>query len=516
MENNKPKVNFSALLLGVAWFVIVVAIAILLSVNKAEAASYTQDFDGMATNDSISTLTNWSVVADGGSCQARTTFAQSAPNSMSCIDDDAIFAIDTQLGTWSTLSVYYSWYLNAGTFYDTPTRFQNAGGTQDLNITYREDGAIYFFDNTTGDVCGGNETVEVAGFNADNAWADFRIDINKTANTFSFYDGAGNLLMQRSCTFVDTIEEWENSGHGTQQTYIDDFEAYSDGSAPLAPGTGTRVTELVLPVDGSTTASTTVSFEVEYISDIPVPAEICIAISGTYQTLTPICNPITLTGTLTFSTTTVLTTGEPYTWFAFLADEDGQVLDQSDLNWFSVVTPQMSVPDFEDPNAISTHLALLGYTSTTTASSSPLNPQGIYCVEADTFFSTENLVYELCNLAIFLFVPPNFTVTSFNATVDNFKVRFPASLFYNSYDAFHDGLAIASSTPFDMTLSLYGATTTIMSESIYEGILGEDTASNLRGLIGVFMWVLFAWGLIAQGSNWWAIVARGVNGLKSM
>jgi len=492
-KNNTP--NFSKALLSLVLLIIVWAIVGiflgLFNPVKAEAASYTQDFDGMATNDSISTLTNWSVVADGGSCQARTTFADSAPNSMSCIDDDAIFEIDTQLGAWSTLSVYYSWYLNAGTFYDTPTRFQDAGGAQDLTITYREDGAIYFFDNTAGDVCGGNETVEAAGFNADNTWADFRVDINKTANTFSLYDGLGTQLLTRSCTFVDTIEEWENAGHSTQQTYIDNFEAYSDGSAPIPPGVGTRVVEIISPIDGETTASTTVEFEVDYISDIPVPDRICFnIIDYTFgQSLVPLCQTITISGDLTFSTTTVLTTGHSYSVQVKIWDSENAVISQSNGSvFFSVVTPQMSIYDPSEGWGVPTSVGPITGTSTP-----------VLCEIIDT-----GIPRAFCNLAAFLFLPDQQALERLDAAYAHLESKRPLSILDEFSEAW-SGIDFTSkpSASFDWQLNFLGheQTIPIVSTTTFNGVWGDDSSGTIRGWIAVGLWVAMAFFLYRRVTN---------------
>jgi len=240
---------------------------------------------------------------------------------------------------------------------------------------------------------------------------------------------------------------------------------------PEVISTSTHIISLNSPSDGETTGATTVSFSVDYVSNIPIPDEICIAISGTFQNLEALCSTITSSGSLNFSTSTVLTSGQAYTWYAFIRGIENEIIDQSSLFWFSVVTPQQSVL----PSA--------------TTSTSTLDSLNLDC-DASNFVANS-----FCNLAVQLLIPSDSSVASLNNALNSLMLKQPFSAFKEFKDGWNNAVRNPTVANGGYTMVFQGENIPILSSSTVYSAIGETTTNNLRAYMSIALWIFFGVGM---------------------
>lgn len=510
------------LILSVTLMIIGVIFLVLGSAHQVHAETYIQNFDSLSTGalngqDGFSQTsgngTNVNICNTGSLSPSNSlcTTGSSAANSQTVSRQIATSTLNIRMG----FDVYYDEdSFQLGQLYSGNTLvFGFSLSSVALRLSTEGPNYINLYNLTP--------------LNWHNVELNVSTPISGATSTITVYvDGITVLATSTADIVPDEIDNvrFSKTSIGDTTNRLDNFYLYTDNDIPSETQT-TRITALVSPSSGETTASTTVDFDVNYVSNFPVPDQICIALNSQFQSLTPICSTVTQSGNLTFSTSTVLTSGQAYSWRAYLLDEDGAYINQSDYSWFSVVTPQQSFEP-ELPNAIQQYLINMGYISGTSSNPfgttslefiAPENPQAVYCDEPDSFLSVDTLMFGLCNLAVYLLLPPTPIMTLFNPLVEEATTRFPLNMVASVLDAFEDGIQNANVEPIELTLDIYGEEIPIMSEEIYvNGVGGQETADNLRYLIATFLWVYFAWWLFFSGKDWWGQFARGKGAMDKM
>jgi len=234
------------------------------------------------------------------------------------------------------------------------------------------------------------------------------------------------------------------------------------------------------------TPSTTVPFEVEYFSNVPVPDRICVEIDNLtlYQSLIPLCEDVTQSGRLSMATTTVLTSSQQYRWRFVLYGENDSIIDITEWGFFTVVVPPYST--FDPGTSGFPYGSLPAGTATGTA----LSDLTLQCDPEAGFF--ENSV---CNLAVLLFVPGQGSLVSLNENLNTLLTKQPFSAFAEFRTAWNEAQKVQDVTQASFTLIIFGNNILIIGTSTLDAIVSDSSQNTIRQILIMGMWI--GWG-------WWA------------
>lgn len=390
-------------------------------------------------------------------------------------------------------------YVNAQTYYYP--ELENQSLEQDSGTNYD------FFSNA-GSLCDDSYAVERWYWDG-SAWDDYG-----TTSSFNcvlgwininFNQGDGYYAISFATPNNTPSESIDDSSWTGYAYFLVESGVPSLSPAPTESSPFTRVVSMNSPENNETVSSTTVEFDVDYISNVPVPDEICIrAISFTDVHI--FCEDINSTGELNFSTSTTLLAGRQYSWTVVISQGIPFSLSSTELgrggpNTFNVIVGPNSIDESHD-NPIATWMQNAGYdVSTTSATSSATNPQNLHCPGPDSWLDIQGgVVYAFCEVIVFLFVPGDIGSAAIKNQIDILSSRFPFSVVSNTYNQFTEGMQIAESDPMELSFFWQGEETVVISESTYHDLVGEDTANGFRSLVGTFLWLLFGlWAMFFIG-----------------
>lgn len=164
-----------------------------------------------------------------------------------------------------------------------------------------------------------------------------------------------------------TLSEVIANQAGSQVAYFGDVNFSlcnaSENPCPLstiALNGNTRIIEKITPTDGQVTSSSAVTLSYTYFfnsSDFGTYEQACVELTNATisQSLNALCSSIGASGQSTFSTTTVLTQGQQYTWRPFLTASTTSVgRIYAPAGWFSVVSAPVNQSIVPPTNATST------------------------------------------------------------------------------------------------------------------------------------------------------------------
>lgn len=266
------------------------------------------------------------------------------------------------------------------------------------------------------------------------------------------------------------------------------------GIAPEATSTATRILNLNEPSTNpnTVTASTTVEFDVDYVSNFPVPNRICLVIDNltTFQNLIPQCEDIFQSGILNFSTSTLLVDGNQYRWGIFIYDENNSIIDSANPFFFTVVTPPYS-PYTPDESGWPFGTTPAGTSSTSTLAELTLECDG-------PFFSRS-----ICNLAVLLFVPSQNSINQLLGSLDQITTKQPFSAFNEFRTGWNTATKNPTTTSTFLNLDLYGEDIEVVSTTTLNTILGDNgtTLNFLKGLVTIGLWIFLGWFLFTRVKN---------------
>lgn len=302
------------------------------------------------------------------------------------------------------------------------------------------------------------------------------------SNGFSLTSGRTYVKFMRS-PFPGTGSLNQNNADG----YIYFTYTTSGGiEIPSSPNiTNTRIIQVNEPSQNNNevTVSTTVDFDVDYLSGTPTADTICLNLSNltTYQSLTPICESIVQSGILNFATSTVLQSQNYYNYNFVIYDSNNQIIDETQTFGLSVEYPQQSPlnpANMGNPYSV----------PQATSSTSTLAEMTMECDPNDTFFSRS-----VCNLAILLFVPSNDALVYLNSTLQTVLQKQPFQTFYEFRTAYINSTRTSTVSDSSFSLVVYGETIPIIATSTMYAFANETVFDSLRYLIAVALWILFGW-----------------------
>jgi len=274
---------------------------------------------------------------------------------------------------------------------------------------------------------------------------------------------------------------------------------YWDGAeiTPFPPETAfgnTRIFSINLPsTDPNTvTSSTTVAWDIDYISSEPVPSEICIELDDltALQTLLPLCVGVVASGFLTYAPETELIDGHQYRWFVNIKTAENEIIDREGPFFFTVVTPPYS------PYTPTESGWPFGTTPSGTSSTSTLSELTLECSGA--FFSRS-----VCNLAVLLFIPSPNAMNQLLISLDTVQSKQPFSAFAEFRQAWTTATKNPTTTPTFLNLDLYGEDIEVVSTSTLNSVLGDNgvTLDFLKGLVVIGLWIFLGWFLFTRVKN---------------
>ena len=266
---------------------------------------------------------------------------------------------------------------------------------------------------------------------------------------------------------------------------LDNLTAYTNGDIPPPPSPlNTQITTINSPSIGinTVTSSTSVDFDIDYVSNSPTPSRICVELVNNFQSLNPLCEDIYQSGMLNFSTSTELVYGYQYQWNVTIYGDNNTIIDRKGTYVFSVVTPQQSI---YIPGTGGYPFQTIGIATT---SSTSLSETTMECDPNSDFFRRS-----VCNLAILLFVPSTASVQQLQSNIDHLMNVLPFSIFSEFVEATRLGIIDNHVDNTTLTLVLYGENIEIISPESLNTVAGENSTSGLRYLMAISLWIGFAW-----------------------
>jgi len=263
---------------------------------------------------------------------------------------------------------------------------------------------------------------------------------------------------------------------------------------PVSTSTATRVLEINEPEVGYdiVTSDTSVDWDIDYVSNFPVAGTICIELSNqtTFQSLVPVCETVSQSGILNFSTTTVLISTNQYQWRVVIRGVDSEIIDATDLSFFTVEVPPYT-PFVPGETGYNYGPLPAGTTSTSTLAGLTLE-----CDPTDGFFSRS-----VCNLAVLLFVPSQTSLAQLNANINSLFMKQPFSAIVEFRTAWNTTVRNPTVVPQSLALTFYGEETDILSTSTLAGVAGSNALTTIRFLEVVGLWIAFAWFAFIKAKN---------------
>lgn len=259
--------------------------------------------------------------------------------------------------------------------------------------------------------------------------------------------------------------------------------------SPFFDGT-TRISTIHFPaITGLYVSSTTnMYWNIDYVSGSPTPEKVCLDRINltTFQQLLPMCDDIISSGFLNFATSTTGTANSLYKWRLFISGPNNSIIADSGWSYYSHGQPYSPYDPANYPQEF-------GTTTFPIATTSPVSALTLECDPSDAFFSRS-----ICNLAMLLFSPSPNSIAQMSEAIDNLQSRVPFSTVLEFKNAYASASRVASSSPPSLSLSLLGATSTILSEQNLNDIGLSTTGTSgvlqtLRYLIVIAMWLGFAW-----------------------
>lgn len=274
---------------------------------------------------------------------------------------------------------------------------------------------------------------------------------------------------------------------GTGDNYYGAVLVEGANASPLiATSTGTRILNVNEPdTDFNTvTASTTVDFDIDYVSNSPVPDEICIEINNlsSFQNLNSLCEPVTQSGILNYATSTVLVDGDQYQWRVVIRDSNNSIIDLSEWYYFTVVTPPYT------PYDPGTSGFPFGSIPAGTTSTSTLSGLTLECDPNDGFFGRS-----VCNLAVLLFVPSQASLSQLDQSLGLLAQRLPFSAYIQFKTAWNDAVTTPTTSDSTLSLTFYGQETEIISTTSLALVSGENSLDTIRYVIAIGLWIAFGY-----------------------
>ncbi len=236
------------------------------------------------------------------------------------------------------------------------------------------------------------------------------------------------------------------------------------------------------------TASTSVNFDVDYVSSTPAPSSICFELNNltTSQSLDSLCSSVIQSGYLNFSTSTVLVDSNQYSWRAVLRDSNYSILDSTEWGYFNVVTPPYSV--YEPSTSGYQAGDFGGVIPTAEASTSTISDLTLQCDPNEGFFEKS-----WCNLALLLFSPDTSKINELQANLDKLKSKQPFSAFYEFKTGWNNATRNPTVAYSTLTMTFYGEDVEIISTSTLALVAGQNSLDTIRYLMAVGLWIGFAW-----------------------
>jgi len=264
---------------------------------------------------------------------------------------------------------------------------------------------------------------------------------------------------------------------------IDGYGNYAP-SSQSQPSQQTRILSYNTPANLSVTASTTVDFSMDYYVGYPFdaqPDEICIVVNqiGTaFPTVQHFCDDVSASGESTFATTTVLSSGSQYYYQGYFKIDGEIVYGSASYSRFSVVT---------EPLGSWASVILSATTSTTSAY------ENTQC-NFDSF-----IAQALCNVTVFLFVPPEWANFVGQQALSEMSTRVPF-VYVASFAGMVEAVPYTTDeTPPTIALALFGdEEIPIITDESYNALMGTTTHDVFYALmraaiylgLGVALWNL--------------------------
>lgn len=477
MRLKESFLSLSALLAGVL-------LVFLLSFTSASASVFIENFDSYSTGDILTVSGGvWLNHSSGGSCNFLVTISESLslPNSLSgCAGSSLNFRrIYAPLATTTTQNFQFSFDYRVGTnnmqvrlsegYNDDLARFDFSSG----NIS------VVAFD---GALSSGNISSTTIGtyYNVLLRAETVPLSTSTLVSIFINDDLRYQQTVDNS-SMLPTDIFLIKTGNSASDSRVDNIFFYSDSDLPPIPdfSSGTRVLSLV-PLNRSLTSSTTVALSVSYVSNFPVPSEICIGLNDLtwQQSTSAFCQPVTQTGSnLSFSTSTLLRASHTYQIWGFLRDENNEIIHTTINNFqsFDVFSRPQSIYDPEqgwgvNPNPV---------TGTSTV---------VLCEAIDS-----GIPRAFCDLASFLFVPSPGAQNTLNIAYENLDSKIPFSVVSEFSDAFFALDRRPTVSPTVLTVVVFGQNVELLGSTSSSAIIPSNTLDLFRYLIAVGLWVSFAW-----------------------
>lgn len=309
--------------------------------NSAEAYTGSQNWDSAptpGTNITNAIFGDWDQSTQGtGSCLTSFFVALSSPYSMDCENRAGRYGLAA-----FTTGVHFQGYIqrSSGTANAEFGLAESHDRSDSIYIRYAGDGSLDIV--SAGINCTAENDVYVAGtVPISGSWEKFTI-ISSILNDEIYFYHFNTLIFTSTCDpgQVDALDELAIDDGGSN-VYFDNLSWATDNDVPLPPtiiDTATRIIDVPSPGDGAITASTTVSFITNYLSNFPVASEICFELQNltTNQSLNPLCEVVNQSGILNFSTSTILISTNWYRLRTVIYDEEGIMIDQ-ELDSFHVL-----------------------------------------------------------------------------------------------------------------------------------------------------------------------------------
>lgn len=315
-------------------------------------------------------------------------------------------------------------------------------------------------------------------------WVKMIINISSGQYTVT-YDGTTSSVGDNLASFttIDGIKTLGiSSADGDPIIYYDDFGIESTVSYY---STSTRVISSTPPLSAEpyVTSSTSVTYDIDYFSNVPLADEICIIHQDLtiYQSFDSLCTPVTASGLQNFSTTTTYNT-DSFIMFQVIFNYQNQLVHASPYGYFSVVN--------EYQNPYSPAYSSFDIPSSPSTSTTTLSEMNLQCDPNSPLFERS-----ICNLFVLLLVPSNNAVNSIQNSMTVLNTKIPFSIVYT----FKNAIDSIETVPTDQTqtalsLTFNGEDIQVLSTTTIEQTtgIGSEQIGIFRYLIAVSLWIAFA------------------------